>query len=360
VDTITVSVFTSGSGALDVLLVRETIGVRPAQRELVISLDVPSAPRYRIEVGGLGRRQRPGRRDPTAYGLQFLGEAAASIAFQKPEPIVVAMSDVVPLPILTPGPAENRLQWSPVIGAIQYRVLAELGPGNTVFDTTITGTTLLVPFSSAAYRVRSELSANLASAFSEEAAFSDLPAPTLSSLVPDTAVQRSPQFLMQVNGSNFLDGAIVTWDGVDLPTKFVSASREIAAVKESLVGSPGSATVRVRNLDDQLSNGLTFTIAFPPPSISALVPDHTIAGSPQFKLAVIGADFQPRGRVTWNGDTLPTQFMSATVETATVSAALVRSPGRATVNVRNPDDQVSKGSPFTIIAVPTGRAEPRR
>ena len=49
-------------------------------------------------------------------------------------------------------------------------------------------------------------------------------APVLASLLPGGANAGDPALLLTVVGSGFVDGAVVTWDGSDRPTTFVSSS----------------------------------------------------------------------------------------------------------------------------------------
>jgi serine/threonine protein kinase len=92
-------------------------------------------------------------------------------------------------------------------------------------------------------------------------AFRGWPAdPTITSLVPNTRTARSPEFKLAVIGAGFRRGGVVTWDGVDLATQFVSASLESVLVTQTLLESPGTVTVRARNPRGQVSDEQTFTI----------------------------------------------------------------------------------------------------
>src|SRR5262249_13216378 len=71
------------------------------------------------------------------------------------------------------------------------------------------------------------------------------PAPVLSSLSPDTATREGPPFTLTVNGSNFVSGASVVWNGVSRPTTFVSSTQLTAqiATADILVGQTYKVTV---------------------------------------------------------------------------------------------------------------------
>jgi large repetitive protein len=92
------------------------------------------------------------------------------------------------------------------------------------------------------------------------------PTLTLSSLSPNFATGGGPAFTLTVNGSGFLNGSAVQWNGSSLSTSYVSGSQMSAPVPASLLASPGSASVTVVNPGGATSNALTFTIHAPDPS----------------------------------------------------------------------------------------------
>ncbi len=57
----------------------------------------------------------------------------------------------------------------------------------------------------------------------------DNPVPSASSLSPSQIVFGGADFTLTVNGSGFVAGSIVRWNGADRPTTFVSSSTEIQA-----------------------------------------------------------------------------------------------------------------------------------
>src|SRR5690242_4163224 len=83
--------------------------------------------------------------------------------------------------------------------------------------------------------------------------------PTLTALSPNSAAPGGPGFTLTATGSNFVAGSIVTWNGDNRPTTFVSATQLTAAIPASDIASAGQASVAVRN-DAAVSNALTFSI----------------------------------------------------------------------------------------------------
>ena len=85
--------------------------------------------------------------------------------------------------------------------------------------------------------------------------------PTLSSLSPNSASAGGPAFTLTVNGSNFVSGSVVRWNGAARSTTFVSATQLTAAIPVSDIVTAGSAQVTVINpAGGGTSNALTFTI----------------------------------------------------------------------------------------------------
>ena len=85
-------------------------------------------------------------------------------------------------------------------------------------------------------------------------------APTLTSLSPSSAVAGGPAFTLTVNGSNFVSGAVVRWNGANRTTTFMSATQLTAAITAADIAVGGGASVTVQNPGGAASTALTFTI----------------------------------------------------------------------------------------------------
>src|SRR5579863_1675448 len=66
-------------------------------------------------------------------------------------------------------------------------------------------------------------------------------------LVPDAAPPGGPAFTLTVNGTGFVSGATVNWNGVALATTFVNQSQLTAIVPAVNISSAGTASVTVIN-----------------------------------------------------------------------------------------------------------------
>ncbi|MBL8173254.1 MAG: IPT/TIG domain-containing protein [Bryobacterales bacterium] len=177
------------------------------------------------------------------------------------------------------------------------------------------------------------------------------PPPTLTSLNPATVQQGSAAFTLTLSGSNFQTGAVARWNGTLLTTSFQSAQSLTAQVPASLLTAVAAANVDVRNPDTQTSNALPVQVAAvvnPAPVLTALNPSSTITGLATFPLTLTGQNFAAGAVVLWNGTALTPVSTGATQITVIVPQGLAQFAGAATVQVRNPDGQLSNSLPLQI------------
>ncbi len=174
------------------------------------------------------------------------------------------------------------------------------------------------------------------------------PTPTISSLSPTSATAGGAQFTLTVNGTGFLSGAAVQWNGTALTTTFVSATQLTATVPAGLIGSVASASITAINAGGSASTATTFPINPPTPTITGLSPTSITAGGSSFTLTVNGTGFLAGATVQWNGTGLTTTFVSGTQLTATVSAGLIVNMGTASITTVNNGGSASTATTFTI------------
>ena len=86
------------------------------------------------------------------------------------------------------------------------------------------------------------------------------PVPALSSLSPASATAGSGGFTLTVNGSNFVSGAVVRWNGANRTTAFVSATQLTATIPASDTATAGTAQVSVTNPGGTVSGVQSFTV----------------------------------------------------------------------------------------------------
>lgn len=183
------------------------------------------------------------------------------------------------------------------------------------------------------------------------------PIPVITSISPNTAVENSAGFILTVNGSNFVNGAVVRWDGQNRTTTFVSATQLTAQILAADLQGTGQASVTVVNPlpGGGTSNVITFNITSgqnPAPTLTGINPAAVNAGAAAFVLTANGTNFVASSKVRWNGQDLSTTFVSATQLTAQVTAGLVTTAGTAQVTVftPTPGGGVTTALNFTINA----------
>ncbi len=98
------------------------------------------------------------------------------------------------------------------------------------------------------------------------------PTPTLTGLSANTASEGSNSFTLTVNGSNFLSSSVVQWNGVALPTTFVSSSQLTVTIPAADLAEEGTAAITVVNPSPGggASNAATFTITEAPLTAQAV------------------------------------------------------------------------------------------
>jgi hypothetical protein len=182
------------------------------------------------------------------------------------------------------------------------------------------------------------------------------PLPSIVSLSPTSATAGQSGFTLTVNGSNFVSGATVQWNGGARATTFVSSAQLTAAISTSDVAMPGSTPVSVQNPGP---NGLASTItnfkidpANPTAVINSFSPARVLVGGPDFTMTVNGSSFVSGAIVQWNGSNRSTSFVSSTQLSATITATDIAKSGLVQVTVLNPLAFVSFAAGF-LVANPT-------
>ena len=187
-----------------------------------------------------------------------------------------------------------------------------------------------------------------------QVAFGQSGAPSLSTLLPNTAPAGSPGFALTANGSGFLIGTIILWNGMALPTTDVSASQLVASVPASFIAAQGVATITVQNPSGATSNSILFTITQQAPGspiLTNLSPAYAAPGGPSFTLTVYGSNFVNGAVIEWNGAPLSTNFQGSTTQlTAFVPASLITSAGTASIAVVDLNGTISNSIAFQITS----------
>jgi hypothetical protein len=184
------------------------------------------------------------------------------------------------------------------------------------------------------------------------------PTPATTGLSPTSATQGENGLTLTVSGSNFVNNAVVRWNGADRATTFVSSTLLEAAVSTADLSTSGTRSVTVFNPapGGGTSNAQTFTIdpqviSNPVPTVGTLSPNTANQGGAGFTLTVNGTNFASSALVRWNGSNRATTFVSPTQLTATIAASDIATAGNVTVTVFNPapGGGTSNNSTFSIV-----------
>jgi 6-phosphogluconolactonase (cycloisomerase 2 family) len=131
------------------------------------------------------------------------------------------------------------------------------------------------------------------------------PAPTCSNpvpiltqpLLPDTVLAQGTDFSLTVNGSGFITGSVVNWNGLPLTTTFVTRNQLTATVPAADIAAEGTATITVANPapGGGTSNAAYFTVTSPVSPI-ALVATSLFSDTVRPNYVFVG-DFNRDGKL---------------------------------------------------------------
>jgi len=192
------------------------------------------------------------------------------------------------------------------------------------------------------------------------------PVPIITGLSPNSAAVGGAA--LTVSGTNFVAASTVDVGESALATTFVSSTQLTAALPAVDTALLGTLSVEVMNPapGGGASNTLPFTIASnmgPGPAIDLLAPNCVPAGE-QFlypvsnQMVVVGANFEAKSVVRWNGSARPTTFSARGQLTVQLSASDIAIAGNVPVTVFNPPPNGGTSSPVTFM-VSAGGAAPQ-
>src|SRR6516225_1780511 len=127
------------------------------------------------------------------------------------------------------------------------------------------------------------------------AALAQNPVPFVNQpLVPDATAPGGPPFNLTVNGTGFVSGAVVHWNGSALATQFISASQLKATVSAADIATAGTASVTVVNPSP---GGGTSNVAFFTVRVHTYSVALALASSPAGSGPVAVGDFNGDGKL---------------------------------------------------------------
>ena len=184
------------------------------------------------------------------------------------------------------------------------------------------------------------------------------PSPTVTTISPTSAPSGGPPFMLTADGTGFLSGAQVNFNGTALTTTFVSSTQLTATVQTTDIPLPETVQVRVDNPPPGGfgANSIPFTVTlgtYPVPTLNSLNPNSILATTPGMVLNASGNNFASTAVLTFNGVAEATtvsnaQQLSAVIPASQIGASTV---GTVQVTVSNPTPGggTSSSLPFQII-----------
>jgi len=191
------------------------------------------------------------------------------------------------------------------------------------------------------------------------------PVPTLTSILPNTANSGDPGVSIDINGSGFLNGAVVYFQNPSFGsltaenTTFVSSTKLTATIAAADIALPGTYQLLVQNAQPSYgySNQETLTVnvgTYPVPTLNSIYPTSVVAGSLPFVLSAGGNNFASTAVIKFNGVAKQTTYGNPVGLSAAVSAADIATPGTVQVTVTNPTPGGGTSAPQALtISAPT-------
>lgn len=169
--------------------------------------------------------------------------------------------------------------------------------------------------------------------FTIDAALS-APAPTLTTLSPNSVLAGGAQFTLTVNGQNFASDSVVRVNTANRTTSFVGTTQLTTSIPASDIVAAGVLSITVLNADGQTSNAISLPVnAVNAPTIASLSPATISPGAAGFTLAVLGANFTNTSQIQINGVARMTTYISSARLETVIAANEVASAGNLAVSV---------------------------
>jgi len=174
--------------------------------------------------------------------------------------------------------------------------------------------------------------------------------PQAGSLNPNNAIVGGPGFQLTVQGTHFVSGAVVNWNGSPRQTTYISGSALQANILASDIAQAGKDKVTVTNPPPGggTSNSLTFTVNNPTPQLTQLNPDHAKKGGPSFTMKIFGSGFVQGAVAKDNGQALNTTFVNSGQLQAIIPAAALETAGTYKIIAVNPAPGGGKSNALTF------------
>jgi len=181
--------------------------------------------------------------------------------------------------------------------------------------------------------------------------------PVLQSLSPSSGIPASFISTLQLTvlGRDFEPNSVVTWDGIERKTTFVTIGELQASIPASELTSATPHDVRVTTPGLGTSDAVTFGVRDAAvPAIRSLVPSLVRAGAPAAFVRVLGSGFTGNSVVRINGEARTTTFPLQGELDVILPAADIAAVGslRLEVFTPPPGGGLSNAVNFSVVATP--------
>jgi hypothetical protein len=168
--------------------------------------------------------------------------------------------------------------------------------------------------------------------------------PAISSVTPASINAFDPDTTISIDGLRFRSGDVVLWsvNGVSTPlaSSFQSETLMTAVVPAGLLTNSTPPNITVIDKKGQLSNSFLLTITNPTAVMTSISPATVNFGSPTVTMTITGDMFMPGATVVWSvkgvKTLLSSTYVSKTVMTAVIPAAMLTTPIKSSITVNNP------------------------
>lgn len=172
--------------------------------------------------------------------------------------------------------------------------------------------------------------------------------PSISSLSPASATAGSASQMLTINGSDFVNGATVTYNGTSHSATFVSSGKLTITLSAADQAAAGIYLVAVSNPDNQSADA-NFAVDNVSPAITGFSPSSTYPCDPVPTLTIDGSNFVNGATVTYNGTAKSVTFASSSQLAIALTSSDIATPGNNQVIVSNP---APGGGPSPAAAFP--------
>jgi hypothetical protein len=174
--------------------------------------------------------------------------------------------------------------------------------------------------------------------------------PITGPLSPASATAGGPAFTLTLSGNSFTPTSVVSFNGIAVPSTFVSVVELQASIPASAIAAAGTPIVSVANPSGFVA---TFTVNNPVPQATQLSPSGTAPGGAAIILQVTGSNFNASSSVLVNGATITTTLVSSTLLQGNLPASDLAQGGTLTIAVNNPapGGGTTSGLPFKVALV---------